>query len=390
MGQAARERHRRRCITGLVLVRAAIVIPTYNERENIGPLLAALERQFQSTPHEWHIVVVDDNSPDGTAEAVRQYQKQFGNIHLLEGPKAGLGSAYIRGLRHALDELNANVVLQMDGDLSHRPEDVLPLMAALEAGADFVIGSRYVKGGSIPRNWELHRKLMSFFGNLVARYIVGLYRVRDCTAGFRAIRASVLRQIELDHLRVRGYAFQVALLHAAMIGGAKIVEVPVDFIDRTNGESKLGLSDIVEFAINVGWIRLRSSATLIKLLIVGATGAVVNLGCFSLLLAAGMNKYLASPVAIELSILANFIFNNYWTFRRRRSGHSLAIKGLKFNSISFLSLALSYSAFIALSAVFPETPPQIHQLIAIVPATLVNYFLNSYWTFAQAPGTSRD
>ena len=362
-------------------MKVVIIIPTYNEWENIAPLVEALHGQFSSMPHDMNILVVDDNSPDRTADEVRSLQQRYSKLHLIEGRKAGLGAAYIRGMSYAIEQMSADVVFEMDADFSHKPEDVPRLMSEISAGADFVIGSRYVKGGSIPENWGFIRRLISSGGNLVARYVAGIYRVRDCTAGFRAIRTSVLCNIDLSRLRVQGYAFQVALLHAAVLDEAKVVEVPVDFIDRTRGESKLGLSDIIEFVENAWWIRFQSYRTFIKFAIVGAMGVVVNLGSFTLLLAMGMNKFLASPLAIEVSIVSNFLFNNYWTFRWRKTKDRAYIKGLKFNAISLVALGVSYSTFVALSRAFPQLPPQIPQLVGIVPATLVNYFLNSYWTF---------
>ena len=327
--------------------------------------------------------MVDDDSPDGTANVVRGLQKDNDNVHLLTGPKAGLGVAYIRGMDHALNILQADLVFEMDADFSHKPEDVPRLISAIEDGADFVIGSRYVPGGSVPKTWNLVRRLNSMGGNLAARYIAGIPQIRDCTAGFRAIRASLLRRIDFSNLRVQGYAFQVAMLHAAVEEGGRIREIPVDFVDRKQGESKLRLSDIIEFALNVWWIRLQNSRTFIKFAIVGASGVLVNLGLFTLLLVLEVNKFIASPIAIELSIIWNFLLNNYWTFRRRKIGSRTRIRGLKFNLVSIIALGVSYGTFVTLSFVFPDTRPQIHQLIGIIPATLVNYFLSSYWTFRQ-------
>ncbi|CAG1021230.1 hypothetical protein MTYM_00855, partial [Methylococcales bacterium] len=213
------------------------------------------------------------------------------------------------------------------------------------------------------------------------RYVAGIPKVRDCTAGFRAIRTSLLRKIDFSRLRVQGYGFQVALLHAAVVQKGKVVEIPVDFIDRTYGESKLGLRDIFEFILNAWWIRFNSLKTFLKFLIVGASGVVVNLGFFTLFLWAGMNKYLASPIAIEISIISNFLLNNYWTFRWRKTKGRIRHKGLKFNAVSLVALGVSYSTFVALSIAFPDLPPQFSQFIGIIPATVVNYFLNSYWTF---------
>jgi dolichol-phosphate mannosyltransferase len=362
-------------------MKVVVIVPTYNERNNIAALIDALRDEFSKIPHDMHILVVDDDSPDGTADVVRGMQERADNLHLIEGQKSGLGAAYIRGMLHALNRLRADVVFEMDADFSHKPEDIARLLSEIEAGADFVIGSRYVKGGTIPIEWGLLRRLNSMGGNMAARHIAGISQIRDCTAGFRAIRASLLNRIDFKRLRVQGYAFQVALLHAAVKEGAKIREVPVDFVDRAHGESKLGLSDVIEFVLNVWWIRLQSSKTFIKFAVVGASGVLVNLGFFTLFLMAGMNKYLASPLAIELSIVWNFLLNNYWTFRSRKTIDRTRIRGLKFNLISILALGVSYGTFVTLSFAFPDTAPQVHQLIGIVPATLVNYFLNSYWTF---------
>jgi dolichol-phosphate mannosyltransferase len=362
-------------------MKTVILLPTYNERGNIARLIEELQAQFVRMTHDMHVLVIDDNSPDGTADVVKQIQKARPNVHLLQGEKAGLGAAYIRGIKYSLEALGAEVVFEMDADFSHKPGDVPRLMKAIEDGADFVIGSRYVSGGSIPKEWGPIRRLNSRYGNLVARYVAGIYRVRDCTAGFRAIRASLLRRISLPDLKVQGYAFQVALLYEAILRRAKVVEIPVDFIDRIEGESKLGLSDIIEFIINAWWLRFRSSTTFIKFLLVGASGVLVNLCLFTLLLYFGINKYLASPIAIEASVITNFTLNHLWTFRWRRTRDSVQMKGLKFNVVSVLALGVSYGSFVLLSQVFPDVAPQIIQFVGIVPATLVNYFLNSYWTF---------
>jgi dolichol-phosphate mannosyltransferase len=356
-------------------------LPTYNEKENIRLLLDALEAQFQEIRHDMSILVVDDNSPDGTADEVRAAQTLYPNLHLLTGSKEGLGAAYIRGMTYALDTLHADALIQMDADFSHKCEDVPRLISALEEGADLVIGSRYVEGGRIPDNWGWIRVLNSRWGNRAARYIAGLRPVRDCTAGFRAIRAALLRQISLDDLNVQGYAFQVALLNKAMTGKAVVKEIPVEFVDRAKGNYKLGLRDILEFIVNVWWIRLSNSKTFLKFATVGAIGTVINLAAFSLMIFYGLNRFIASPIAIEVSIISNYVLNNVYTFSNRNTKYNLYSKGLMFNAVSFLSLGVSYSTFVILSLLFPHAMPQLHQALGIVPATLVNYFLNAYWTF---------
>lgn len=241
-------------------MRVVLIIPTYNERENILALIEALEEPFRSlAPRDLRILVVDDSSPDGTGEVVREAMASHPNLFLLTGEKRGLGAAYVRGIEHALRQLGADAVFEMDADFSHRPEDVPRLLGRLEEGFDFVIGSRYVRGGTVPKEWGLLRRANSFAGNFVARHVAGIRGVRDCTAGFRAIRSALLSRIDLKELEARGYAFQIALLSRAQQLGAKIDEVPVHFLDRTKGQSKLGVRDLVEFVFEALRIRIKKA-----------------------------------------------------------------------------------------------------------------------------------
>ena len=163
-------------------MKIVIILPTYNEKDNIRLLVPALWQQFAEIKHEMHVLVVDDHSPDGTAAAVRELMGRYANLHLLTGEKQGLGAAYIRGMTYALQELGAEAVMEMDADFSHKPEDVPRLLAALDTGADFVIGSRYIPGGSIPANWGRLRQAISRWGNILgplpgrALSSPGLYR----------------------------------------------------------------------------------------------------------------------------------------------------------------------------------------------------------------------
>jgi len=181
---------------------------------------------------------------------VKEIAKKFRGIFLLSGKKKGLGAAYIRGFKHALEKLKADVVVEMDSDFSHDPADLPRLLSEIERGYDFVIGSRYVKGGKIPKNWNFFRVANSRWGNRFARYLAGIDNVKDCTSGFRAIKAQVLDQIRLSSLKVRGYSFQMNLLYRAFVNGAKIKEIPIKFRERAWGRTKLGPSDIIEFIWN--------------------------------------------------------------------------------------------------------------------------------------------
>ena len=249
-------------------MKIVVIVPTYKEKENIGLLISALLEQFKKMPRDSQILVVDDNSPDGTAEEVKEaIQKERSgkrNVHLLTGKKKGLGAAYQKGIKYALANLEADVVVGMDADFSHKPKDVPRLIGEIEKGADFVIGSRYVRGGKTPENWNLFRRTNSRWGNRFSRYIVGIDNVKDCTAGFRAIKKEVLEDIDLDSLKVRGYSFQMNLLYKAYINGANIKEIPVEFVERERGHTKLGPSDILEFMVSSFILRLKRGVFLKK------------------------------------------------------------------------------------------------------------------------------
>jgi len=230
-------------------VTVTVVMPTYNESGNIGPMIRELRRQFDRWPEPCRLLVVDDESPDGTGEIVRAAAAEGPAVQLLTGPRRGLGAAYVRGMTHALERMSADVVVEMDADFSHDPADLPRLLAPLRDGADFVIGSRYVAGGTIPRAWSPWRRAISRCGNDVTRrFVAGCSGIADCTSGFRAIRAPVLLGIPLGSLRVEGYAFQAALLARAVRSGAIVREIPIHFRDRARGTTKLGLRDLLEFA----------------------------------------------------------------------------------------------------------------------------------------------
>jgi len=365
--------------------RVCLVIPTYNEASNVTLLLQRLTDLYRDD--DFVFLIVDDESPDGTAHRVREFARNDPRVHLLEGQRRGLGHAYVRGITHALDKLGAQVVVQMDADFSHDPADVHRLLMRLATGADVAIGSRYVAGGSLDESWSVGRRLLSSWGNYLARWIAGLAAVQDCTAGFKAIRAEKLRAIKVDRIRVQGYAFQVVLLHRLLHVNARVVEEPIYFRDRERGHTKLGIKDLVEFFYNVWWMRLVSHRTFIKFALTGLSGTFINLGSFQLMVNWGVHVFLASPVAIELSLISNFLINNYWTFGDRVMVGRKRIRGLKFNLVSLISLALSFATFVALSRLFPDVPSVWLQACAIVPTAFLNYFLNSYWTFREAgPG----
>jgi dolichol-phosphate mannosyltransferase len=228
-------------------VQVLVVIPTYNESENIDRVL----RRVRGALPDATVLVVDDGSPDGTGDIAEKVGTGIGNIELLRRTeKSGLGSAYRAGFRWGLDR-GFDVCIEMDADLSHDPDALPDLVAPLGKGFELVIGSRYVRGGSIP-NWAWHRRLLSRGGNVYASTLLGL-GVTDSTSGFRAYSASVLNRIALDNIRAEGYGFQIEMTYQAKRAGAPIVEVPIRFVDRTEGESKMSMIIVVEALGLVTW-----------------------------------------------------------------------------------------------------------------------------------------
>jgi dolichol-phosphate mannosyltransferase len=239
--------------------RAVVVLPTYNERENVVTLLHAVREAVPGAD----VLVVDDNSPDGTAALVEETAAELGQIKLLRrAGKQGLGSAYRQGFSVALDE-GYDVVLSMDVDFSHDPAVLPELLRLIDAGADAVIGSRYVPGGATV-DWPLHRRLLSRWGNRYTSFVLRL-QVGDCTSGFRAYRADALRAIDPASTTAEGYAFLTELVRRLVRQGARVMETPIVFTDRRYGESKMSGRIVVEsmflvtrWALRDAWRRVSS------------------------------------------------------------------------------------------------------------------------------------
>jgi dolichol-phosphate mannosyltransferase len=236
------------------LDRNLVIIPTYNEAENIGPLLQTI----MDLPVAFEVLIVDDNSPDGTADIVRQFQPTFpGRIHLIQRPgKLGLGTAYITGFKFALRH-KYDYIYEMDADFSHNPQDLIRLYEACRAGrADLAIGSRYVTGVNVI-NWPMSRVILSYFASRYVRFVTGL-PVHDATAGFKCYARRVLESINLDRVRFIGYAFQIEMKYITWKKGFTIKEIPVIFTDRSNGTSKMSKGIIWEAIFGVIKLKIRS------------------------------------------------------------------------------------------------------------------------------------
>lgn len=237
--------------------KACVILPTYNEFENIPTIIPLIFAQAHKVDtHELHILIVDDNSPDGTQDAVKECMKKFTNLHLITGEKRGLGEAYKRGIAYAIETLNSDLVFQMDADLQHDP-GLIPLFITLSnCGFSLIIGSRFVTGGSTP-NFSLRRKLLSVLGNWLVRLFAGLPRIHDCTSGYRCIKSELIKKCEFSHLPTTGYSFVSSLLIELIRNEARVIEIPITFSSRIYGESKLSFRDQFEFLVNLVKIRFR-------------------------------------------------------------------------------------------------------------------------------------
>lgn len=304
-------------------MKIVVVIPTYNEAKNIGRLIDALSVEFKNIPnHEMHILVVEGNSPDGTARVVKEKEAIFPFVHLLmEEKKAGLGAAYVYGFKYAMNELKADVVVEMDADFQHDPKELPSLIKEIDNGYDYVIGSRFVKGGSIPKEWELKRKLFSKLGNLTSKIVLGIKGVNDFTTGYKVSRVEgFVDTIDLDNILSKGFAYKMDLLYKMHKAGAKIKEVPIQFQTRDEGSSKMEKNNLKDSLRVVISLRLKDKNTqkFLKFCAVGLVGLITDAGLanvFRLTILSSKNAPLASGF---IAMLVTFLLNNFWSFNENK------------------------------------------------------------------------
>jgi len=240
----------------------AVILPTYNEAANIGRMVEILCREVFPTIPDINpsLVVVDDNSPDGTGRIVRDLLGSYPSLYLLSDERKGLGHAYVRGFLFAISELQADALVEMDADFQHDPHHLKEMVAALSGGADYVIGSRFVPGGAIPREWQWYRKVVSVLGNRFAGWMLGLKEIHDLTTGFRLTRVEgVMDRIDLKGLMAPGrFAYKVDLLYQTVVLSKKVVEIPIRFAPREKETSKFKLMEMIAtfyVLLKLRWVR---------------------------------------------------------------------------------------------------------------------------------------
>ena len=357
------------------------VLPTYNEEENIENIIQQiLKEEKNQSKHTFSILVVDDNSTDETQTIVQRYISLNSKVHLVTGQKKGLGDAYKRGFKFALNALKADLIFQMDSDGQHDTSLIPHFVSSIEEGRDVVIGSRFVEGGTTP-DFSFSRLIMSKVGNLLVRYVGGITQVKDCTSGYRAIRASYLKELDFSYLSTRGYSFQSSLICDLAWRGANISEIPIEFSSRQGGDSKLALRDQIEFLLNIPRLGFRNLEDFMKYSLVGVSGVFVNLGLYLFLTRYyEISEVVAPLIAIESALISNFILNNFWTFGKRITQSRIRVKFVKFHLVSGFSALINYSAFLTLFLVF-GLYDILANLIGIGLAAIVNYLINSNWTW---------
>lgn len=332
-------------------MRVVIIIPTYNEAESVPQMVETLSKILPTIPdHDIQVLYVDDTSPDGTANLVRQFQKKYKWLHLLVNPKKeGLGVAYAAGMTYAMRELKADWLMEFDADFQHPPTDIPRLVAEINNGYDYIVASRYIPGGSIPASWSFSRKFLSVVGNLVARTLLILPQVHDVTGGFKLSRVKgFMDEFDFSTLLSKRFAYKVHLFFYMMQKGAKVKEVPFAFGNREKGESKIIKNEMQETLRVIFWLQARNPKIqrFFKFGIVGGTGLLLQTLFFEF--TAVFNHILAPSVATviggEIAIISNFTFNNAWTFSDHRvTGLKLIPKFLQFNLSSFIALAIQFT-----------------------------------------------
>lgn len=324
------------------------IIPTYNERENIGKMIEKINQISQNYP-DWknEILVVDDHSPDGTAQVVKDYQKKFNNIHLKLKKKEGLGRALIAGYEFAVKNLKADIVIPNDADFQWNPEDFPKLVDKIKEGFDVVVASRHIPGGKVV-GWNWFRKLNHEVSNtLLAWFVAGVHEVKDHAGNFKAIKVKgILDKVALSKMKNAGFSFQLHILYELGKTGAKFVEVPVIFCERKLGKSKIGFNryyfrDIIEYVRSSILIRLDRSKSFFKYVIVGIIGFIIQTAISKVLIVIAINPGIAVSIGAEGAIASNFILNNLWTFSHKKIvGKNILLKFFQFNLVSVGSIII--------------------------------------------------
>lgn len=380
-----------------------VIIPTYNEKENITRTIDALQSVFKSIHgHDMQVLVTDANSPDRTADEVRQLIIQDKNIHLIvEKEKRGLGAAYSGAMNYAFDTMDADAVITFDADLSHDYKKIPGFIRAIEEGSDFVCGTRYKKGGGIPEEWGIHRKILSRVGNLYARTLYFGSGLTDFTSGYKGFTKKVYKKIR-DKITVHGgYTFAISTNIEPIREGFKVIEIPYHFVDRLKGQSKMKPEYFFNAFLFITKIRIMDflASRFGKVILAGGVGAILQLVSYGFI----FNPYIESVnifglpfdwflseikihprfllsqfLAIEVGVACAYLVNNFWAFSdKKRSGAKLFTGFIKNNTVIAGAILIQLAIGQALAFLFGSgiSRNYIYQIVGI----LVGLFWNFYF-----------
>lgn len=334
--------------------KAVIILPTYNEKENIKTLIPKIFHMAKKiTNWQISILVVDDYSPDNTAKIVEKLQEKYPDLFLVKKKKEGLGKAYNFGFSYALKNIKPEVIFEMDADWSHDPRLIPQFLKEIEKGNQFVIGSRYIEKGSIPSDWAWYRKIFSVVGNLICQFGFMNFSVKDWTSGYRAINANFIKKVINKLHSFNGYVFQIALLDNAIKMGLKIKEIPLNFKDRKIGSSKI---NSFQYIVDVIFYILKNSS-FVKFIIVGGIGFIIDFSLsFLLIEKLKLIVFLSTAISAEIAIISNFLLNNFWSFSYKKitgKWNSIFSQFLKFNLVSLGSILIQSFLLQIATIIFP-------------------------------------
>jgi len=377
---------------------AVIVIPTYNEAGHTAKMIDYLFTNVFPKIKDWNCLLfyADGNSPDGTADIIRRKQKKYPDLKLLvETKKEGIGAAYVKAFKHAIKEFKADVLIEFDSDFQHPPKDIPIMLRAISNGADYVLGSRKIKGGSNPKGWGFKRLFFSEAGGFVARMVLffptkNFFKITDPTTGFKASRVKgFVDSMDMDHLYTRSFGYKLEFLYKMINLGAKVKEIPLQFGLRKTGESKIEPQTAKDIFRTVFLLRWNDPITqkFLKFGSIGLFGFIINkvgLDIFAKLLSnliglVGLRNTVANALAAEVSIISNFILNNLWTFKNEKLiwGSKLVKKFATFNLSSVVSGIIIPSIVIGLGTqTFGDKYRTLFLVIAVFCITVpLNWFI---------------
>ncbi len=399
-------------------MRLVVNIPTYNEKENIEQVIKEVLAQTKNLPGiDLHVLISDSHSPDGTADIVKKISQTNPKVHYLDVKERGLGIGVVKGHRFAIDRLNADILAQMDGDLSHNPATLPQMVGCIKDGYDLVNGSRLMSGGKNLLGW--HRRLFTKGSALFCKISWGTFKLTEFTNSYRVFTKKLFEKIDFSKIpwKSKTYIIQPSFLYAAIKAGAKIKEVPITFVDRKKGYSK---SKIVAYIIDVlifgAKVRLEKSQTFIKFLIVGTMSYFVNAIALGLLFRGQIYSlkvlpgpllsavpigelapkisvltldrlFIASLISTEISIIYNFIWHENWTFKNREHKGSALTRLLKFN---FSSIGSPIIQIVTIQIFFHvlHLSEQIGLAVGVIIGLFVNYVVNILWIWKAHPASN--